>query len=93
MKASVKTIRRKVSSSWNRKGNIFTENIALPVNSCAKVYIPIFNMESAIVKDNTVLWQNGLLIGSISGAIFNGITDGYITWNVGSGEYSFTIIG
>lgn len=92
--ASVKTIRGTVSSSWARHDRSLVLNVTLPFNSEAKVHIPKMGLEKVIVKEGEkTIWENGSYVEGVAG-ITGGREDGdYVTFDVGSGSYSFKVRG
>jgi len=94
VRASVKTIRGTVSSSWVRNQNVFHLNVTIPCNTLAIVSIPKMQLKNVIIKENSnVVWSNGQFLGNDSG-IYRGYEDGdYVSFEVGSGIYSFELTG
>jgi len=92
--ASIKTMRGPVSSSWKRKSNSLTLEVTLPVNSQAKVSVPKMGLENVTVEEGgKTIWKDGSYVNGTTG-----ITDGsksadYVTFDVGSGSYSFKLSG
>ncbi len=92
--ASIKTVRGMVSSSWKKTDNSLTLEASIPVNSRAKVSVPKIGLENVIVEEGgKTIWKDG---SYVSGVV--GITDGsestdYVTFDVGSGFYSFKLKG
>jgi alpha-L-rhamnosidase len=92
--ASVNTIRGTLSSSWTKSGNQFSLNVTIPVNSSSVVYIPTFGLANVtIAEGTTTIWQNNQVAGSVAGVSYKATEGNYITWNVGSGSYSFVMNG
>ena len=90
--ASLKTIRGMVSSSWIKRRSSLILNVTLPFNSQAKVYIPKMKLEKIIVKEGKKpIWRNGSYLESIAGITGGSEDDEYVTFNIGSGSYSFEI--
>ena len=58
--ASIKTVRGMVSSSWKRSGNSISLDVAIPVNSEAKISVPKLGLQNVVVEESgKVVWQNG----------------------------------
>ncbi len=88
--ASIKTIRGMVSSSWTRRDNSLVLNVTLPVNSQAKVSVPKMGLESVIVKeDGRTIWKDDSYVEGMAGIIGADEDENYVTFDVGSGSYSF----
>tara|TARA_B110000037_G_scaffold222822_1_gene299785 strand:- start:10108 stop:13512 length:3405 start_codon:yes stop_codon:yes gene_type:complete len=91
-RASVKTVRGEISSSWKLTEGIFKLDVQIPVNTKAQVSIPKLGKKSiAIYEGGKTVWSNNK---------FNkgnkGITEGmngkeYVVLTVGSGNYSFQV--
>lgn len=92
--ASVKTIRGLIASRWKKQDNLLTLNVVLPTNSQAKVNIPKIGLDNAIVEESgKIIWKDHLYIGGAPG-ITGGEEDAeYVTFDIGSGSYSFKIYG
>lgn len=92
--ASVKTTRGIVSSSWARHDRSLVLNVTLPFNSEAKVHIPKIGLEKVIVKEGEkTIWENGSYVGGIAGITGGREDEDYVTFEVGSGSYSFKVSG
>ena len=93
-KASIKTVRGIISSSWKRTENSFVLEVEIPVNSGAKVSVPTLGLEgSAITEGGKAIWKDDSYIDGVAG-----ITDGrrdadWVTFDVGSGSYRFELTG
>ena len=92
--ASVKTVRGKVSSTWKKNTNSVELNVDIPANSRAEVNIPKMDLtEVVITEGGKPIWDRGYFvegIPGISGAIEN---EDYVTFDVGSGSFSFKLMG
>jgi alpha-L-rhamnosidase len=90
--ASVNTIRGLVSSSWRKEANALVLEVTLPVNSEGKVSLPVTGIKNPVIKESgRVLYQAESYLPGASG-ITSGKREGeYISFNVGSGTYSFWI--
>jgi len=90
--ASIKTIRGLISSSWRKHGSSLTLDVTIPVNAQAKVSIPKMGLKDVIVKENgKTIWRDGSYVQGVAG--IKGASDNgdYITFEVGSGTYSFEV--
>ena len=91
-RASVKTVRGMVASNWEKTDNSLILEVSIPVNSRAKVSIPKMGLEDAAISEGgRCIWKDGLYVGDAVG-----VTDGnenidYVTFDVGSGTYSFKV--
>jgi len=89
--ASIKTVRGEVKSSWVREGdNKLRMEVTIPPNSQAKVSVPKMGLENVVITEGgKTIWENGSYIGGVEG-ITGGIESAkYVTFDVGSGSYSF----
>ena len=92
--ASIKTIRGMVSSSWKKNSPSLTLNVTLPVNTEAKVSIPKMKLGSLTIKESgKIVWEDGSYLEGVAGITGASEDDEYVTFNVGSGSYSFEVRG
>jgi len=92
--ASLKTIRGIISSSWKKNENSLTLNVTLPINTQARVSIPRRKLGNIIIKESgKTVWENGSYIEGAAGIAGASEGDEYVTFEVGSGSYSFKIKG
>ena len=90
--ASIKTVRGMVSSSWKRSGNSLSLEVAIPVNSEAKVSVPKMGLQDVVVEEGgKVVWKNGSYVAGTAGITGGSETTDYVTFDVGSGRYSFKL--
>jgi len=80
--ASIETVKGKIASSWNRKGNMIIMNVEIPVNTTAKVILPI---SSHNVEVNKFKWDINKDVNKLNLA--------HKSFELGSGKYEilFTI--
>ena len=92
--ASIKTVRGVVSSHWKKQGKSLVLNVALPVNSQAKVSVPKSGLGNVtITEGGKNVWTGDTYVEGVAG-ITGGRQDAeYVTFDVGSGNYSFTLTG
>jgi alpha-L-rhamnosidase len=90
--ASVQTIRGLVSSSWRKEKDSLTLDVLVPVNSQAKVSVPLLGLEEPVVRENKeAIYRNGSYVHGVAGISSGTREDSYATFEVGSGSYSFWI--
>jgi len=90
--ASLKTIRGIIFSSWRKQGDSLILNVILPVNSQAKVSIPKMGLENIMIEESgKVIWKNNLYVDGVAGITGGNEEETYVTFDVGSGSYSFKI--
>jgi len=92
--ASIKTVRGIVSTSWKRTDNSLTLEVAIPVNSTAKVSVPKIGLKNVSVSEgNQTVWKHGKFLPEISGITQGNETDEFVTFENGSGSYTFVLKG
>lgn len=94
--ATIETVRGTVSSSWTHSAGVVTLDLAIPVNSDAKVVLPKEEgLTDVVVREgDRVIWEKGHFIPGAAG--ITGATqgkDGSVTFEVGSGHYFFRLTG
>jgi len=93
-RAETKTVRGLVSSIWARNGNTLTLEVIIPVNSRGKVSIPNLGLEEVVVKEGgKVVWKDGSYKSGVAGISGAEGSEKYITFEAGSGAYSFRLKG
>jgi alpha-L-rhamnosidase len=91
--ASFKTIRGMISSSWKKSDHLLIVNVSLPVNTQARVSVPKMNLGDVTIKESgKTVWENGSYIEGVAGITGASENDEYVTFNVGSGSYSFELL-
>jgi alpha-L-rhamnosidase len=90
--ASLQTIRGLVSSSWRKEKDSLTMDVVIPVNSWAKVSVPVLGWKNPVIHEaDEVIYEDGSFSHGVTG-IVSGIREGnYITFEAGSGTYSFQV--
>lgn len=73
--ASIETVMGTVSSAWNLRGDDLTLTVKVPVGSTATVLVPV---------------SDGQTVKAPRGAIAGAMADGYASFTVDSGKYTFT---
>jgi len=93
-KASIKTERGIISSSWKRTDDSLRLHISIPANSKAKVSVPKIGLKNVTVTESgKTVWENGIFIKAINGVIAGMENNNYITFETGSGSYIFRLKG
>jgi len=93
-RASIRTVRGTVSSSWKRTRNSVTLDVRIPVNSEAKVSVPKAGLENVtVLEPGEAIWRNGSYVGKVAGIAGGSQGPDYVTFDVGSGSYSFKLTG
>ncbi len=91
-KASFETVRGRVSSGWSKQedGDLIVQ-VRIPANSRARVHLPKPPSGSVIQESGRPVWRDGVFIPGTSGVSDATAQDGYISFAVGSGAYSFHV--
>ncbi|MBA7571378.1 Alpha-L-rhamnosidase [subsurface metagenome] len=93
-RASIKTVRGMVSSSWKKKNDSLSLEVMIPVNSQAKVSVPKIGLKKVIVKENDkIIWKEGSYVDVVMGITGGSESTDYVTFDVGSGFYVFQLSG
>jgi alpha-L-rhamnosidase len=93
---TMETIRGRVSSSWTHSPGTITLDVTIPVNSDAKIVIPRdeYITEVIITEDRRVIFEKGQYVPGDAGlAGATAEKNGDIVFDVGSGMYSFKLVG
>ena len=90
--ASVNTVRGEVKSSWVRDGDELRLDVTIPTNSQAKVSIPKMGLENVTIKESgKTLFHDGSYVDGVAGITGGSEDTNYVTFDVGSGSYSFDL--
>lgn len=90
--ASIKTVRGVVSAGWKKAEKSLTLEVNIPVNSEAKVSVPKISLANASVEESgKVIWKDGSYVRGVAGITNGSESDDYVTFDVGSGSYSFKL--
>ncbi|HSC55099.1 MAG TPA: glycoside hydrolase family 78 protein [Phnomibacter sp.] len=79
--ASLQTNYGKLSSGWKLEGNKLTMHVEIPANTTATVYVPAKTVESVT--------ENGKPVNTHTDIKMQGLENGYVVLQVGSGMYVF----
>ncbi len=93
--ASVETVRGKVTCHWTHSSPVVSVEVTVPVNAEAKVVVPkdVEMTEITIQEGGRTVWEKGRYVAGVPGVTgATGDRDG-VTFNVGSGHYSFKLTG
>lgn len=90
--ASLNTICGMVASSWRKTNDSLTLDVVVPVNSRASVSIPVLDFASPVIRESCeLIYRNGDMVKDVAGVGSVTKEKDYITFQVGSGSYSFRI--
>lgn len=102
--AKIETLRGVVSCSWTNSPNRVTLDASIPVNSDAKLVMPLDvqyqnmeyyqNMTGFVVREGgRVVWEKGQYVAGAAGITGASQAGNEITFDAGSGHYSFELVG
>ncbi|MBN2210804.1 MAG: family 78 glycoside hydrolase catalytic domain [Sedimentisphaerales bacterium] len=83
VKASYNSIHGMIESHWTRIDNILTLNVTVPVNTQARVVLP--------VADNDVIRESGKTLDQYPEITLQADTPGEVVLGIGSGVYRFSV--
>jgi len=93
-RGSIKTVRGIISSSWEKSDNAIKLSVVIPVNSEAKVSVPKIGLKRIMITENDKpVWKKGEFIKGVPGITAGTETDDYVTFDAGSGNYTFRLNG
>ncbi|MCX6928209.1 MAG: hypothetical protein NT154_34115 [Verrucomicrobia bacterium] len=90
--ASTPSVYGTITSNWRIRPGAFDYSVTIPANSQATVYLPTLGFDRIAVSEGAKrLWKAGVVTGSVPGVTFKSADSGFTTWEVGSGNYHFTV--
>jgi len=93
-RASVRTVRGVIRSGWKKDGHSLTLDVTIPAGSRAKVSVPTMGLNGAAVAESgKTVFRNGAYVAGVAGINGASRSTGYVTFDVGSGVYSFRLTG
>ncbi|SDT43619.1 NPCBM-associated, NEW3 domain of alpha-galactosidase [Paenibacillaceae bacterium GAS479] len=72
-----------IVSKWEKEGSVYKQNVTVPVNTTATLYIP--------ADSKWAVTEGSGFAHSAQGVQFVGMEDGNAVFTVGSGDYQFTV--
>jgi alpha-L-rhamnosidase len=91
---SIRTVRGMISSNWKKTDDSLTLEVTIPVNSQARVSVPRIGLRNIeVTESEKTIWKNGRFIQGALGITNGTETAEYVTFDVGSGSYSFRLNG
>ena len=92
--ATIRTVRGDISSRWRRTDQSITLEVTIPVNSTARVSVPILGLSNVSVSEGgKAIWQDNAYLAGRDGITSASARAGYIDVDVGSGTYHFDLTG
>lgn len=90
--ASLNTVQGLVSSKWNNDDKSFNLKVKIPANTTATIYLPKLDFEDIVVSESgNIIWKFNSYREGVNGIQKGSEKDDYIIFDVGSGEYLFTV--
>ena len=92
---TTKTIRGVVTSSWSRTTDGLTLTVSVPVGADARIKVPRSEELTRITVEESgrSIWSDGHFVAGDPGVDSGASEDGFITFQVGSGDYVFHLRG
>jgi alpha-L-rhamnosidase len=89
-RASVDTVRGRVSSSWEREGSTVRLEVTVPANSTADVWVPLAGGGPAeVFEGGKPVWRDGAFVPGVPGISAGQAAGRWIRFEAGSGHYRF----
>jgi len=93
-RASVRTVRGLIASGWKKDGHSLTLDVTIPAGSQAKVSVPTMGLDSvAVAEGGKPVFRDRAYVTGVAGIIGASQSTDYVTFDVGSGAYSFLLTG
>ena len=91
--ASLETVKGTIKSNWKKTADSFSLKVTVPVNSTAKVSIPVFdNIENSQISDYRInMWRSGEMISDLKEIKTSHEEPDFVTFAIGSGDYRFEV--
>jgi len=92
VKASHNTVRGPIAVHWRKGDRSLAMEVTIPANTTAKVSVPTMGMKNvAVTEGGVAVWKNGSHVTGVTGIAGASRSDDYLTFDVGSGSYSFRV--
>lgn len=82
--SSYQSVNGKIVSNWKREGDTFTLQLSIPANTTAEVCLPS--------SPQSVITESDHPADTAAGIKQTGYTNGFSSFEVGSGDYTFKVI-
>jgi alpha-L-rhamnosidase len=93
-RASIRMVRGLATVNWRKGERSIHMEVTIPVNTTAKVSVPTLAWKDFTVSESgKLVWQAGEFIKGVSGIADGRRIESYVTFDVGSGTYSFILRG
>ena len=93
-KASIKSVRGLVAVDWKKGDDSLTMRVIVPPNATAEINVPKLDLENVSITENgSPLWREGEFVEGVEGISGGRENDDWVTFDAGSGEYVFEVVG
>jgi len=94
VKASHDTMRGPIAVDWKKGDGSLQMNVAIPANTTAKISVPTMGLKNVVISESgKTIFKDGAYSSGAAG-ISGAKADGdYVTFDAGSGNYSFKVTG
>ena len=90
--ATVATVNGTVRSRWTLSAGTLQLQVTVPVNCSAQVAVPAAGLAQPVIREGArVVWRDGGFRPGAAGITAARSDDGYVTFEVGSGQYRFAV--
>ena len=79
----LETVKGVIKSAWHKQGNVLTMNVSIPANTTATIYVPSETAKFVTEGNKNISKRKEFSL--------KGEENGYVIFEVGSGNYSFNI--
>jgi len=91
-RASVRTVRGMVTSSWRRTDGGLVLEVGIPPNATASVEVPTPGLKDALIMESgNDVWAAGAFVSGTSGITAGKMSENGVTFAIGSGTYRFEV--
>jgi alpha-L-rhamnosidase len=91
-RGSIRTAYGTIASSWKKTATGIELEVEIPVNTTAKVSVPKCGRQNVgVIERRDVVWQDGAYTEGVAGITGAAESDEFVTFDVGSGSYCFSL--
>ena len=93
-RASFRSVRGVISSGWKKDGQSLILDVTIPTGSRAKVSVPTMGLKEVVVAESgKPVFKDDAYVTGVAGISDARRTADYVTFDLGSGDYSFRLTG
>ena len=89
VEARVDTVAGRVGAAWQRTGDAFSLEVAIPVGATGEIHVPLLWHGSRIFESGKMLWRAGHSVDTVPEIALAGDDGKRVVFKVGSGAYKF----